>query len=66
MRELLDWFHAERREIWKQFPREGHGVLMGVPVWGRDFVERFGLYCLATMKIRCNGELKFLQIFFKV
>lgn len=54
MRELLDWFHAQRREIWDSFPKEGHGVLMGVPVWGKDFVNRFGLYCLATMVSPAN------------
>ena len=47
---LVEWYKAERREIFNsQAIRNPGGVLMGCPIWGKSFVERFGTYCLASI-----------------
>ncbi len=54
---LVEWFKAERRELFSnsaiQMP---NGLFMGCPVWGKQFVERFGTYCLASIVSKKNIE----------
>lgn len=51
IQELAKWFSAEMDALYEDFPF-GHihdGVLMGCPVWGKEYRERFERYCLPSL-----------------
>lgn len=43
------WFNAEHKELYGTPAIKGDGVLMGIPVWGRAYIERFLAFCLPTL-----------------
>ena len=46
---LQPWFAAEMAELYGTPAVKGDGVLMGCPVWGKDYIERFTLYSLPSI-----------------
>lgn len=48
------WFDAEHEELYARAPVKGEGVLMGCPLWGRDYIERFACYCIPTLLAPAN------------
>lgn len=54
---LLDWYNHEVREMYRIFPHRGQGgLLIGFPIWGKEFARRFGVYCLSSMCSPANLE----------
>lgn len=51
---MLPWFNAEHEEVYGRAAVKGEGVLMGCPIWGRDYIERFAYYCLPTLLAPAN------------
>jgi len=46
---LEKWFGDEMSNLHGRLPDKGNGILLGCPLWGEKYVERFGLYCLPTI-----------------
>jgi hypothetical protein len=46
---LMPWFNAEHEEIYGRATPKGEGVLMGCPLWGREYIERWAYYSLPTL-----------------
>lgn len=51
---LMPWFNAEHEELYGRAMVKGEGVLMGCPMWGRDYVERWAYYSLPTLLAPAN------------
>lgn len=49
-RKLQPWFDAEMADLFA-YPgsRMDGGLLMGCPIWGREYIERFTLFCLPSV-----------------
>lgn len=43
------WFDAEHEDLYGHPAIKGEGVLMGCPVWGEDYVDRFAAYTIPTL-----------------
>ncbi len=46
---LKGWFRREWKRLNSQPPPPGRGLLMGCPLWGREFVDRFFFFCLPSI-----------------
>jgi len=46
---LKAWFRREWKALNSQPPLPGRGLLMGCPLWGKDFIDRFFYFCLPTI-----------------
>lgn len=46
---LWAWFAEQMREMRRLPGQQGPGMLMGCPIWGGTFIDRFGKYCLPTI-----------------
>jgi hypothetical protein len=56
-RKLEPWFDAEIAALYSRpAASRPDSVLMGCPIWGRAFVERFATYCLPTLGTEANLE----------
>jgi hypothetical protein len=56
-RKLEPWFDAEMAVLYgRPAAYRTDSVLMGCPIWGRAFVERFATWCLPTLASRGNLE----------
>lgn len=52
---LESWFGTEMARLYETPPIRGAGVLlMGCPVWGRKYLERFQNYCLPSIQSEKN------------
>lgn len=60
---LVGWFRTCMTRLWGGVPWPGTGMVMACPLWGDDYVDRFGKYCLpsilsprnlAALKNRCR------------
>lgn len=49
LRELATWFSKVMDELYEEWPDHIDGVLMGCPIWGKTYRERFERYCLPTL-----------------
>jgi hypothetical protein len=50
MKKLEPWVDAEIYDLYSRAASRRPGdVLMGVPLWGREFLERFAIWCLPTL-----------------
>lgn len=63
MGSIVGWFRGYMTRLWGSDPKPGVGMVMACPLWGRDYVERFGKLCLpsivsprnlAALKNRCR------------
>lgn len=46
---LLGWFRSCMTRLYGGIPGKGTGVVLACPIWGSEFVDRFGKYCLASL-----------------
>lgn len=46
---LEGWFGDEMSEINGRLAPPGTGLLMGAPIWGQHYVDRFAWYCLPSL-----------------
>lgn len=46
---LWGWFAQQMRDMRSAPAQQGPGLLMGCPIWGGTFINRFGKYCLPTI-----------------
>lgn len=46
---LEGWYGKEMSDLYRGQPWRGPGILMGCPVWGEKYLERFEKYCLPTI-----------------
>lgn len=53
---LKDWFRREWFELLASEPGRGPGLLMGCPIWGRDYIDRFFFFCLPSIVAPANLE----------
>jgi hypothetical protein len=51
---LQPWFKQEMAEIMRAIPVQRSGVLLGFPVWGKEYIQRFVLYGLASISSPAN------------
>jgi hypothetical protein len=51
---LQPFFGEEIEALYSAPPCKASGVLMGTAVWGKEYIERFGLYCLASIGAPAN------------
>lgn len=51
---LQPWFKEEMREINRAPGVPGNGLLLGFPVWGKEYIQRFALYGMASMMSPAN------------
>ncbi len=53
---LKAWFWRELGKVYSAPAASDHGVLMGCPLWGDDFIDRFAFFCLPSIKAAKNLE----------
>lgn len=56
---LTDWFWREMSKLYEADlspATESPGVLMGCPLWGEDYIDRFFFFCLPSIKSQKNWE----------
>jgi hypothetical protein len=56
---LTDWFWREISKLYEAdlLPAaKSPGVLMGCPLWGEDFIDRFFFFCLPSLRAKKNWE----------
>jgi hypothetical protein len=46
---LQPFFGEQIEELYSQPPSKTRGVLMGTAVWGKEYIERFAMYCLPSI-----------------
>jgi hypothetical protein len=46
---IIGWFRACMTRLWGNDPKRGIGMVMACPLWGADYVERFGKLCLPSI-----------------
>lgn len=46
---LQPWFNEEHDELYGTAAVMGRGVVMGCPIWGQDYLDRFFNICLPTL-----------------
>jgi hypothetical protein len=51
---LLPWWNDEHGFINGQAANYGDGVVMGGPLWGEDYINRFLFYCMPTLYTEAN------------
>jgi hypothetical protein len=51
---LQPWFGEEIEALYSLPPYKAKGVLMGTAVWGKEYIERFALYCLPSIGSPAN------------
>jgi hypothetical protein len=49
IKELASWFSKVMDDLYEEWPDHIDGVLMGCPIWGKTYRERFEHYCLPTL-----------------
>jgi DNA polymerase III psi subunit len=47
---LKSWFRREWQRLNSQPPAPGRGLLMGCPLWGDDYIDRFFYFCLPSIR----------------
>ncbi|MGZ3317255.1 MAG: hypothetical protein ACXU95_08110, partial [Isosphaeraceae bacterium] len=56
---LQNWFWAKMGELFRT-PSDAlgpkDGVLMGLPLWGDDFIDRFCFFCVPSLRSKKNWE----------
>ena len=56
-RKLVPFFDTEVADLFAQAPAARPGaILMGAPLWGREYIDRFLRYCLPTLAAPDNIE----------
>ena len=53
---MQPWFDAEHADLYGHAIVKGDGILMGFPVWGKDFIDRFFAYTVPTLMAPANLE----------
>jgi len=49
-KKLEPWFDEEMADLYSHGATRRPGdVLMGIPIWGKEFLERFSIWCLPTL-----------------
>jgi hypothetical protein len=51
---MQPWFDAEHEDLYGHPGAKGDGVLMGCPVWGMDYIDRFAAYTIPTLMAPAN------------
>lgn len=51
---LKAWFRREWESLLGSPPGRDHGFLLGCPIWGKDFVDRFFFFCLPSLLAPAN------------
>jgi hypothetical protein len=54
VKRLQPWFDEENSHLYGEAPVRGEGVLIGCPVWGKEYIERFALYSLPSIGSPAN------------
>ncbi len=57
--QMQPWFNSEMTELYSQQPAAppnfmGQTLLMGCPLWGKDYIFRFIAYCMASLMAPAN------------
>jgi hypothetical protein len=53
---MQPWFDYEYGELMGQPSVKGDGIVMGYPLWGKEFIERFLVYTIPTLMAPANLE----------
>lgn len=53
---LEGWYGKEISDLYRGQPWRGRGLLMGCPVWGEKYLDRFEKYCLPSIMSPANHE----------
>lgn len=54
--DLDAWFATELAKLYATEPTNSPGILLGFPVWGEKYIERFARYCMPTLLAPANAE----------
>lgn len=51
---LESWFWTKLQEIYSRVTVQGQGIVMGTPLWGDEFINRFFHFCLPSIRAPRN------------
>jgi hypothetical protein len=51
---MMPWFNDEHEDLYGHPAAKGEGVLMGAPVWGIEYIDRFAAYTIPTLMAPAN------------